>query len=165
MATIRLYDNADLPAVSALWQSTLPQYPVSPQHLGKLLALAWGTHFVSLTADSSPHIIGFCATYTGVPGSGNATGYISALLIQPEHQGKGNGTQLLLHARDHLGKSVEKIKVSSAMPHFWSGVPTDLGLKEQEFFVKRGTSIHPIYIKPIYIKPSPRVSESANHGM
>ncbi|OKL57137.1 hypothetical protein UA08_07467 [Talaromyces atroroseus] len=177
---IRPYDNtSDLAAVSALWQQAVPKYPISPQHLEELLVLRWGSHFVALipnTDDSpaSPRIIGFVATYTDVPGvSGLGSGspaYLPVIIIHPGFQGKGHGTKLLQHAKDHLGKSFETIKVTSSIPRFWSGVPTDLSLKDQEFFAKRGfkeTSRVKDFYQPLATFKSPQhiLDRAASNGI
>jgi beta-N-acetylhexosaminidase len=131
---IRPYDNAlDSASVSTLWQETFPPYPISPQHLESLLTLPLGTHFVALLENQ---LIGFCATYRE-PSQGE-TGYLAIIAIHSEFQSKGHGTKLLEHAMEHLWKSFKKIKVGSSIPRFWPGVPTDLSIKDQEFFVKRG---------------------------
>lgn len=150
--TIRPYDAAvDFAAVSTLWQETLPQYPVSPQHLEYLLGLRWGSHFVALThtptveaADS--RLIGFCATYTNVPGQPSTNGHLPVILIQPDFQTKGYGSKLLQHSLDHLWKSFKTVNVGYAIPRFWPGVPKDLN---QAFFARRGfkesTSLKDLY--------------------
>lgn len=135
--TIRPYDNdSDSAKVSTLWQETFPQYPISPQHLETLLTLNLGTHFVALI---DHQLIGFCATYRE-PSKGE-TGYLAIIVVQSDFQSKGHGTKLLEHAMGHLRKSFKKIKVGSSIPRFWPGVPTDLSIKDQEFFVKKGKQI------------------------
>lgn len=69
------------------------------------------------------------------------TGYLATIVVQSDFQSKGHGTKLLEHAMGHLRKSFKKIKVGSSIPRFWPGVPTDLSIKDQEFFVKRGKQI------------------------
>lgn len=133
--TIRSYGNSsDIAKVSILWQETFSQYPISPQHLESLLSLPIGTHFVALIENE---LIGFCATYRELLKDGD-TGYLAIIAIHPKFQSKGHGTKLLEHAMEHLWKSFRKVKVGSSIPRFWPGVPTDLSIKDQEFFVKRG---------------------------
>lgn len=134
---IRPYDNdSDSTKVSTLWQETFPQYPISPQHLETLLTLNLGTHFVALI---DLQIIGFCAAYRE-PSKGE-TGYLAIIVVQSDFQSKGYGTKLLEHAMEHLRKSFKKIKAGSSIPRFWPGVPTDLSIKDQEFFAKRSKQI------------------------
>jgi beta-N-acetylhexosaminidase len=133
--TIRPYDNdLDSARVSTLWQETFPQYPISPQHLETLLTLSLGSHFVALIED---RVIGFCATYRELSQEGE-TGYLAIIAIHSDFQQKGYGTKLLEHTMGHLWKFFKKIKVGSSIPRFWPGVPTDLSIKDQEFFVERG---------------------------
>lgn len=133
--TIRPYDNgSDSGKVSTLWQETFPQYPISPQHLETLLTLNLGTHFVALI---DHQLIGFCATYRE-PSKEGQTGYLAIIAIHSEFRSKGHGTKLLEHAMGDLRKSFKNIKVGSSIPRFWPGVPTDLSIKDQEFFVMKG---------------------------
>jgi beta-N-acetylhexosaminidase len=133
---IRPYENdLDSASVSTLWQETFPQYPISPRHLETLLTLHLGTHFVALINNQ---LIGLCVTYREAS-QDEETGYLTIIAIHSEVQQKGYGTKLLQHATDHLWKSFKKVKVGgSSIPRFWPGVPTDLSIKDQEFFVKRG---------------------------
>lgn len=136
--TIRPYDNdSDSAKVSTLWQETFPQYPISPQHLETLLTLNLGTHFV---ASIDHQLIGFCTTFRE-PLKEGETGYLATIVVQSDFQSKGHGTKLLEHAMGDLRKSFKKIKVGSSIPRFWPGVPTDLSIKDQELFVKRGKQI------------------------
>lgn len=136
--TIRPYDNSiDADPVSALWQESFPQYPVSPQHLQHLLNQSWGSHFVALQNNSS-RLIGFCATYTETLKSATGTtAYLPIIIIHSDFQNRGHGTALLQHSLDHLWKSFKTVKIGCPIPKFWPGVPSDLN---GEFFEKRGIS-------------------------
>lgn len=146
--TIRPYDNdSDSARVSTLWQETFPQYPISPQHLETLLTLRLGTHFVALVENK---LIGFCATYRE-PLTEEETGYLAVIAVHSELHGKGYGTKLFEHVMDHLRKSFKKIKAGSSIPRFWPGVPTDVSIKDQEFFVKRGKQICNLLLYMIHL--------------
>jgi hypothetical protein len=134
--TIRPYDaSIDADPVSILWQETFPQYPVAPQHLQHLLNQAWGSHFVAFQ-NTSPQLIGFCATYTETMNSTTGTtAYLPVIINHSNFQHRGHGTALLQHSLDHLWKSFKTVKLGCPIPKFWPGVPSDLN---GEFFAKRG---------------------------
>ena len=134
---IRSYDkDLDSSRVSTLWQESFPQYPITPQYLGALLAQPSGTHFVALIENQ---LIGFCATYKNR--SQGEIGYLAVIAIDSKFQQKGCGTKLFEHVKEYMRGTFKTIKAGSSIPRFWPGVPMDLSIKDQEFFVKRGTQI------------------------
>ncbi|KAL6235550.1 hypothetical protein BDW75DRAFT_209055 [Aspergillus navahoensis] len=116
----------DLPSISQIWFSALPQYPLPPANLANLLPQSNAHHLV---ARLDGRAVGFCLSYTSkhlAQKSVDATkGYIAVLAVRPEYQRRGVGTALLREAIAWFKKGFEPcyIEVGSAFPRFWPGVP------------------------------------------
>lgn len=85
-------------------------------------------------------IIGFVATHLATTIYGEKKGYISVVLVDKSHQGKGNGKQLVKVACDMLVDTslCDTVVIGSVFPRFWPGVPTDIPTKDQDFFLNVG---------------------------
>ncbi|KAL4978206.1 acyl-CoA N-acyltransferase [Aspergillus desertorum] len=130
--TLTLFDVHDLPSISQIWTSALPQYPLPQETLNNLLPQSNGHHLVARLDGGA---VGFCLSYASRHQAQkpiDATkGYIAVLAVRPEYQRRGVGTALLKEAiarfRNEFGPC--HIEVGSAFPRFWPGVPVSGPLK------------------------------------
>ncbi|KAK2750161.1 hypothetical protein FQN57_004657 [Myotisia sp. PD_48] len=126
--------HRDMSDVVNLWHRVLPQYAIPAETLQFVLTRPNGCHFISRRENK---LIGFIATYTN---DDRPTAFISAILVEPTSQGKGMGTALIGHVRNHLRKtnSTTSVTIGSSFPRFWPGVPLDISQQSQDFFRHRG---------------------------
>ncbi|KAK2823894.1 hypothetical protein FQN49_007513 [Arthroderma sp. PD_2] len=126
--------DSHLSRVIELWHQLLPRYAIPSETLSHVLTRPNGSHFISYFEDE---VVGFVATYAN---EDRPTTFISVLLVDPAHQGKGMGTALLEHARRYLRKTypASSVTIGSSFPRFWPGVPIDIPQKAQDFFIHRG---------------------------
>ncbi|KAL4739701.1 acyl-CoA N-acyltransferase [Aspergillus similis] len=130
------FDAHDLPSISQIWNSALPQYSLPPNTLAKLLPQPNAHHLV---AKVDGRAIGFCLSYLSkhlAQKPANATkGYIAVLAVRPEYQRRGVGTALLREAISWFKNEFQAccIEVGSAFPRFWPGVPVLGPLQNSSF--------------------------------
>jgi len=137
--------------IISLWYTLLPEYKVPEHKLRKLLDDDRASHYVAyvretgsaqpdtVVADSAGKLaVGFAATYSDMTTftETERKGYISVLLVDPEYQNRGVGTELLMKATTMLFQVYvcNTICIGSVFPRFWPGVPTDISPGSQVFF-------------------------------
>lgn len=133
---IQPYDpSKDANDVADLWQTALGQtWPLSSSRIQRVLSGPEAQHFV-LREDG--RLIGFVATFKGYQEQ-QPVGYLAALLVAPQWQGRGIGTMLHDVALEHLrAVGVDAIHLGRHSPRFWNGVPTNLP-EARTFFQRRG---------------------------
>ncbi|KAL3435803.1 acyl-CoA N-acyltransferase [Aspergillus tetrazonus] len=134
--TLTPFDVQDLPSISQIWDSALPQYSLPPDALAKIIPQPNAHHFV---AKADGRAIGFCLSYHSkhlAQKPVNATkGYIAVLAVRPEYRWRGVGTALLREAIAWFKNEFEPccIEVGSAFPRFWPGVPVLDPLQNSSF--------------------------------
>lgn len=123
--SVRRYEkHRDLTAIAQLWHAALaPTWPVLPRALDRI-----GD---GLVAEVDRAAVGFVAA--------NPAGSISLLLVHPDHQRRGIGTELLAGALAELASGgATSVHVGRGGPAYvWPGAPLDLpaGIA---FFAKAG---------------------------
>ncbi|KAL5045633.1 acyl-CoA N-acyltransferase [Aspergillus fruticulosus] len=124
--TLTPFNIHDLSSISEIWISALPQYPLPPETLAKLLPQPNAHHLVARLDGSA---VGFCLSYTSkhlAQKPADATKcYVAVLAVRPEYQRRGVGTALLREAIAWFKNEFEScyVEVGSAFPRFWPGVP------------------------------------------
>lgn len=133
--------GADLDQLTTAWNAALPTYPLSGERLHTMLDRSSGHYLI---ARSGPELVGFCFAYTTTT-EGVTSAQLAVLAVHPKHQGKGIGTALINEIRTYFRNkfSLNRLTLGSAFPRFWPGVPTDLGLEVQDFFIHRGFRLSP----------------------
>jgi GNAT superfamily N-acetyltransferase len=115
---VRPYErDRDLAPISYLWHATLaPTWPVLPRALGRLQ--------LGLVAEVGGAVVGF----VGHDATGRRGGSVPLLLVHPDHQRRGLGTELLAAALTELGRAgVTTAHVGHGGPaYIWPGAPLDL---------------------------------------
>lgn len=94
----RPFTEVDYPAVMALWQLTgIPCKPQGRDSKEKILKEIESPGTLFLVAELEGQVIGVVlATHDG------RKGWINRLAVQPEHQGRGLASRLLMEAENHL---------------------------------------------------------------
>ncbi|KAF3481830.1 beta-N-acetylhexosaminidase [Arthroderma uncinatum] len=126
--------DSHLSSVIDLWHNLLPRYAIPSKTLSHVLTRPNGNHFISCFED---RVVGFVATYAN---EDRPTTFISVLLVDTAHHGKGVGTALLEHSRQYLRENypASSVTIGSSFPRFWPGVPMDISKQAQAFFIHRG---------------------------
>jgi beta-N-acetylhexosaminidase len=113
-STVRWYQkDRDLASIAQLWHAALaPTWPVLPRALDRIRD--------GLVAEVDGAAVGF----VGV----NPAGSIPLLLVHPDHQRRGHGTELLAAALAELARSgATRAQIGSGGPgYIWPGAPLDL---------------------------------------
>lgn len=133
--------GTDLDSLTTVWNAALPSYPLSSEMLHVMLDRKSGHYLV---ARSGSELVGFCLAYETTT-EGVVSVQLAVLAVKPEYQGKGIGSALVDEIRTHFRNKfgLNRLSLGSAFPRFWPGIPTDLGLEVQDFFVHRGFRLSP----------------------
>jgi predicted N-acetyltransferase YhbS len=116
--------DMDVTPIFELWQQTVGQkWPLSVTHLRQTLASPEARLFV---AKEDGQIVGLLA---GLKRCGEEAekAHITALLVAPDWQRQGIGTELYHTALEQFrAEGVHQVQVGGGWPRFWPGVPTNL---------------------------------------
>lgn len=141
--TIKPYDAArDFEGVQNVWKAALPTYPILADRLDIYLSHPRSHHLVARQDDT---VVGFCVAYDDI-NQGKVLCHISTIAVHPSFQNRGIGTRLITEARSSFRQNqhVEKTDLVSYFPRIWPGIPTDLPLATQEWFIHRGFRVSPL---------------------
>lgn len=124
-ASIRPYQPSDFDALYGVWQAALDStWPITPEFLQRIVSgyasYREGDHLV---AEQEGRVVGFIPTRLDSAGK---TAEIPFVVVHPEKQRQGIGTQLHTAAIEHWRqKGVETVSLGHGDGYFWRGVPDE----------------------------------------
>jgi beta-N-acetylhexosaminidase len=136
---VESYDaNKDFDQVKALWDTCLPEWPLSSEKLAFVLNNGPNpAHYVIRTETDG--VIAFASTFA-TPDKKTLTGHLGLILVSPKHRHQGAGT--LLHEtgmrRLRSLPNIQSIQLGTVYPRIFCGVPENLGQETVNFFKNRG---------------------------
>ncbi|EFH85986.1 GNAT family N-acetyltransferase [Ktedonobacter racemifer] len=125
----------DLADLVTLWQSTVgSQWPLSAERIQLVLNGPEAHHFA---LREEGRLIAFAATFQS-PRGHDKVGHLAALLVAPDKQRRGIGSELHDVAFNYLQQQpgLRAIQLGSIYPRFWCGAPTNLPVAP--FFARKG---------------------------
>ncbi|EPS29863.1 putative beta-N-acetylhexosaminidase [Penicillium oxalicum 114-2] len=137
----RFVAEKDMNEVISAWEKSLPTYVVPPESLRSLIDKPNGHHHVGRIGSE---LAGFCLAYTSA-NRGPEPVHIAVLAVIPTLHGQGIGTALLTETRSYFRTqfNINQLKLGSAFPRFWPGIPRELPESVQKFFIHRGFRLSP----------------------
>lgn len=139
--------SRDFDQVKALWDTCLPDWPLSSEKLSFVLNNGPNpSHYVIRTETDG--VIAFASTFA-TPDAKTLTGHLGLILVAPKYRHQGAGCLLHDTGMQHLRSlpNIANIQLGTIYPRIFCGVPENLGEETLSFFRNRGWNLskEPVY--------------------
>ncbi|KAF3920442.1 Beta-hexosaminidase [Dactylellina cionopaga] len=145
----------DLYASTDLWKKCFDwneKWKLNSATLSDLLDRPYQSkHFVVKDPRAHGRILGLCATYTIRAGK-NTVGSMAMVMVDPDFRNQGIGLALHDQAFQYMRSTglIESVQLGSIFPRFFPGLPEELPVADQDWFLRRGWTMENSYIYDLY---------------